>query len=37
MNDIVFLYVTAPNAETAARIARTLIDKKTGGLRQYPW
>ena len=28
MSDIVFLYVTAPNAETAARIARTLIDKK---------
>ncbi len=28
MSNIVFLYVTAPNAETAARIARTLIDKK---------
>lgn len=28
MADIVFLYVTAPNAETAARIARTLIDEK---------
>ncbi len=28
MSDIVFLYVTAPNSETAARIARTLIDKK---------
>lgn len=28
MTDIVFLYVTAPNAETAARIARTLIEEK---------
>lgn len=28
MADIVFLYVTAPNAETAARIARTLIEEK---------
>ena len=28
MTDIVFLYVTAPNSETAARIARTLVEKK---------
>ncbi|GJL95448.1 MAG: dihydroorotate dehydrogenase [Hyphococcus sp.] len=28
MSDIVFLYVTAPNAETAARIARTLVEEK---------
>ena len=28
MADIVFLYVTAPNAETAARIARTLVEEK---------
>ncbi len=28
MTDIVFLYVTAPNAETAARIARALIEEK---------
>ncbi len=27
MSDIVFLYVTAPNAETAARIARALIEE----------
>ena len=28
MADIVFLYVTAPNAETAARIARALVEEK---------
>ncbi|WDI30435.1 divalent-cation tolerance protein CutA [Hyphococcus flavus] len=28
MTDIVFLYVTAPNSETAARIGRTLIEEK---------
>lgn len=28
MTDIVFLYVTAPNAETAARIARALVEEK---------
>jgi periplasmic divalent cation tolerance protein len=28
MTGIVFLYVTAPNAETAARIGRTLIEEK---------
>ena len=28
MTDIVFLYVTAPNSETAARIARTLVEEK---------
>ncbi len=28
MSDIVFLYVTAPNSETAARIGRTLIEEK---------
>lgn len=28
MPEIVFLYVTAPNSETAARIARTLIEEK---------
>lgn len=28
MSEIVFLYVTAPNAETAARIARTLVEEK---------
>lgn len=28
MSGIVFLYVTAPNSETAARIARTLIEEK---------
>lgn len=28
MSDIVFLYVTAPNSETAARIARTLVEEK---------
>ncbi len=28
MSDIVFLYVTAPNAETAARIARSLVEEK---------
>ena len=28
MSDIVFLYVTAPNAETAARIARALVEEK---------
>ena len=27
MSEIVFLYVTAPNAETAARIARALIEE----------
>lgn len=28
MADIVFLYVTAPNSETAGRIARTLVEEK---------
>lgn len=28
MSDVVFLYVTAPNAETAARIGRTLVEEK---------
>jgi len=28
MTDIVFLYVTAPNSETAARIGRTLVEEK---------
>lgn len=28
MADIVFLYVTAPNSETAARIARALVEEK---------
>lgn len=28
MSEIVFLYVTAPNTETAARIARSLIEEK---------
>ena len=28
MADIVFLYVTAPNAETAARIGRALVEEK---------
>ncbi len=28
MSDIVFLYVTAPNSETAARIARALVEEK---------
>ena len=28
MSGIVFLYVTTPNSETAARIARTLIEEK---------
>ena len=28
MSEIVFLYVTAPNSETAARIARTLVEEK---------
>lgn len=28
MSGIVFLYVTAPNAETAARIARALVEEK---------
>jgi periplasmic divalent cation tolerance protein len=28
MTDFVFLYVTAPNAETAARISRALIEEK---------
>lgn len=28
MTDIVFLYVTAPNSETAARIARALVEEK---------
>ncbi len=28
MSDILFLYVTAPNAETAARIGRTLVEEK---------
>ena len=28
MTDVIFLYVTAPNAETAARIARALIEEK---------
>lgn len=28
MTDAVFLYVTAPNAETAARIGRTLVEEK---------
>ena len=27
-SNIVFLYVTAPNAETAARIARALVEEK---------
>ena len=28
MSNILFLYVTAPNAETAARIGRTLVEEK---------
>ncbi len=28
MSDVVFLYVTAPNSETAARIARALVEEK---------
>lgn len=28
LSKIVFLYVTAPNSETAARIARTLVEEK---------
>ena len=28
MTAVVFLYVTAPNAETAARIARALVEEK---------
>lgn len=28
MSNVVFLYVTAPNSETAARIARTLVEEK---------
>ena len=28
MSDVIFLYVTAPNSETAARIGRTLIEEK---------
>jgi len=28
MTDILFLYVTAPNAETAARIGRMLVEEK---------
>ncbi len=28
LSEIVFLYVTAPNSETAARIARALIEEK---------
>lgn len=28
MSGIVFLYVTAPNAETAARLARALVEEK---------
>ena len=28
MTDAVFLYVTAPNSETAARIGRTLVEEK---------
>jgi periplasmic divalent cation tolerance protein len=28
MTPVVFLYVTAPNAETAARIARALVEEK---------
>lgn len=28
MADITFLYVTAPNSETGARIARTLVEEK---------
>lgn len=28
MTDIVFLYVTAPNPETAARIGRALVEEK---------
>lgn len=28
MSEIVFLYVTAPNSETAARIARRLVEEK---------
>lgn len=28
LSEIVFLYVTAPNSETAARIARALVEEK---------
>ncbi len=28
MTEIIFLYVTAPNSETAARIARALVEEK---------
>ena len=28
MTEIVFLYVTAPNTETAARVGRTLVEEK---------